>query len=787
MTTTARFSPDGRHVLTFSGEGAEAGKANVIALWEATTGRPVPLTLPAAPEANGYQAGFSKDGRRLLTYSFSYGGPAAAPPTVSEVWVWETATGQQVSKIRCEGDCNLAVFSPDGLRVLTGHGNGTARIWDAATGAACTPTLKHAEKGSVQVGFSPDGRRALTFNGVGGWPDADAVAAEVRLWDAASGQPIGPAFKPAGNVLPSAFTDEGMLLNVVFSPDGRRVLTALGGGTAQVWEAETGRPVTPPLKTTGTTGIGSSPVSFSPDGRRVVTAGGEFRRSGQARVWDTETGQAVTPALHHEDQVAHVEFSPDGRHVLTASMDGTARVWDAATGEPRTPPLKHAGAVWRASFSSDGRRVYTIGKRGGWPFDNSPEHEARVWDAATGQLLTPPLRSDQAVAYWGASEEGPSWFSPEGRRVLLVRADGTVEVYDLAGDPRPVDELLAQTQVLSGRRVNAAGSVMPLEADRFRSGWQSLRARSPVELARPDPDVHAWHRQEAEACMARREPFSLSAEPKDVSAAVRHLDRLLQADPAGVRARTLRGRAHAALGRWGEAVADYSQAIAPGTDEAPWYDRGVAHVQLGKWDQAADDFARATQVANAPPHAWSALALVRLHLRDAPGYRGACGGFFERHGKSSLWLFRGLSVARTCTVGPDALKDFQPLVQLVEKPSQGWYAFPASGTTVKAAVYYRAGRHPEAVRLLTETVTGKVAVAAQDYFFLALAQHQLGHPNEARQALARGVERFQQLHQERSKDSPAAVLRSWQEQLEEQLLRREAEQLLQGKAVEPKD
>jgi tetratricopeptide (TPR) repeat protein len=350
-----------------------------------------------------------------------------------------------------------------------------------------------------------------------------------------------------------------------------------------------------------------------------------------------------------------------------------------------------------------------------------------------------------------------------------------------------VDELRMQTQVLSGRRVNAAGSVMPLEADRFRSGWQNLRARPTVERARPDPDVLAWHRQEAEACMAPREPSNFLTEPKDVSAAVWHLDRLLQADPAGVRARTLRGRAYAELGRWNEAVADYSQAIASGTTAAPWYDRGVAHIQLGKWDQAADDFARATQVANASPEAWSALALIHLHRRDEPGYRDACAGFLERQGKSTPWMFLGLSVARTCTAGPDALKDFQPVVQLVEKSSQWWYTTRDSATTVKAAVAYRAGQPAEAVRLLTETAAGKVAVAAQDYFFLALAQHQLGHPNEARQALARGVERLQQLQQERSKESPAAVLRSWQEQLEEQLVRREAERLLQGKMVVPKD
>ena len=70
----------------------------------------------------------------------------------------------------------------------------------------------------------------------------------------------------------------------------------------------------------------TSPVTsgvFSPDGRRVLTASGD----NTARLWEAESSKLLATFQGHTDGVTSAVFSPDGRRVLTASRDNTARLW----------------------------------------------------------------------------------------------------------------------------------------------------------------------------------------------------------------------------------------------------------------------------------------------------------------------------------------------------------------------------------------------------------------------------------------------------------------------------
>lgn len=535
----ARFSPDGRRVLT-------AGEDGLVRLWERAGGGPF-RDFPHAGRIHAVE--FSPDGQHFLT---------AGEEGIARVWPVAHGGGEPV-EIRHPDEILAACFDPSGGRLLLGGRDATARVWDIGTRTALTPPLVHDQR-LVQVRFGPDGRwvatasrdsrvrlwdadtgrcfrecadfgswvSTLALSADGRWVAAGGAGAEVCVWgvsDAVTGG--GPAWRHGGPIMATVFARGGGIvltagmdghvevrdaetrqriglplfhpdpvLSAGISRDGGRVMTGDEKGTLTIWDARPGaaRPVV-------FQHAGRVRAAWTSDGSRVLTSGDDH----VARLWDARTGEPVFATRPLSVRVVFAAPSADGLRVVVAGRDGGARLWDVGTGEERELLPRHRRGLWMAEFSPDSRLVATAAWDG----------VARVWSVETALPVSPPLvhpESLSALAFdaaslrlatgsraghvriWRLPSGEPAAptdghdadvrsveFSADGARLVTASADRTVRVWD-AGTGRPLLPPMRHDNGVNRARFSPAGDqIATASMDRTARLWDAATGR-PVGL-----------------------------------------------------------------------------------------------------------------------------------------------------------------------------------------------------------------------------------------------------------------------------------------------------------------
>jgi WD40 repeat protein len=308
-----------------------------------------------------------------------------SPDRGFEWYYWQRQAHLDLMTIRGHSEAVYGVaFSPDGARIATGSWDGTAKVWDAASGRLIRTLKGHPTEISSLI-YSPDGRQIATGS-------ADYT---VKVWDAAGGRLLHTLKGPPAQIH-----------SLAFSPDGRRIVTGRQDLTAKVWDVSEERVVL----TLGGHLEQIWSVAYSPDGSRIVTGSGDST----ARVWDAVSGRHLLTFSGHKYAVQSVAFSPDGSRILSGSGDSTAKVWEAATGHELLTLNGHGSYVWRVAFSPDGKRIIT----------GSRDRTVKVWDAASGDELFTLKGNEGYIAGMACS--------PDGQRIVTGCVDGTVKVWDAA-------------------------------------------------------------------------------------------------------------------------------------------------------------------------------------------------------------------------------------------------------------------------------------------------------------------------------------------------------------------
>src|SRR5262249_20417552 len=121
------------------------------------------------------------------------------------------------------------------------------------------------------------------------------------------------------------------VLDAVFDPAGKTVLTRTDERQVYLWDPFSSRLVTPPLAHAGEVRA----AAFSPSGDRVATGAA----AGNLRLWDARTGKLLR-TLPQGGAVNAVAFRPtDGGLLAAATEAGAVRFWDPRTGRVGAPDL----------------------------------------------------------------------------------------------------------------------------------------------------------------------------------------------------------------------------------------------------------------------------------------------------------------------------------------------------------------------------------------------------------------------------------------------------------------
>jgi RNA polymerase sigma factor (sigma-70 family) len=370
-------SPDGKFVSTLDRVFLGPGESTRLALWEAKTGSLLKQQILRGKHREG---------------AWLSGGRAVAVPLDDGLTLFEADTGLTGLRIADATGPPVAASPDERLlaavrRSADGKSLSTVGVWEVATGKPVTTVAAPVVE---QLAFGPDGRTLITT-------DNDFL----RVWDLATGKERRRFPLPEGGR--DGPTPQGVIgsraravLGLLLTADGRRAITALGDGTALVWD------LTPALRPAG-------PLVREAREKDIAAwwadlAADDAERA-YAAVWRlSETPAAVALCRRHLKPVAEADFLEARRHIADLASE-TYKVRDQAFA--RLKELGHSAApVVRQALDNDP------------PLETRRRLEKLLAGLPTTALTPELLRQVRAVQVLERIA------SPDARRVLTELAAG---------------------------------------------------------------------------------------------------------------------------------------------------------------------------------------------------------------------------------------------------------------------------------------------------------------------------------------------------------------------------
>ena len=376
------FSPDGSTLASGSTDGT-------IKFWNTETGALLPIRI--TEHTKWVKAvSFTEDNSALVSVAFN-----------GIIDFWDLKTSQKTgSQNAVHGDLlRGSTLSADGSKLASVGVKATMFFEAGSSGAILSTQMANRQ---VQLTEARTGRELAALNETDGVmdpgnsmafsPDGKMVAfdssGKIYVWNTETGNSINISLIDEENVPENPNNADGngdfvvfppdmmphhitpSISALVFSPDGKKLISGNMGGKVQMWDAETGVALAPFLAGQDMEeAVKGGPGNFTVTYHDIIEALAFSSNSTLLAVGSNQKirllGSSKQPSLKDAPRgVKSLAFAPDDTVLLAGFRNGSIELWDMTTGERMTTLNGHTATVETLVFSSDGETLISTGQDG---------------------------------------------------------------------------------------------------------------------------------------------------------------------------------------------------------------------------------------------------------------------------------------------------------------------------------------------------------------------------------------------------------------------------------------